>query len=212
MTRALIVIDMQHGFDDPVWGRTTNTPQAERNVAELIAAWEAADQPVVIVRHDSRDADSPLRPGRPGNDIVDAAHVEHPALLVVKSVNSAFYGTPSLDDWLRRAGIRDIVLCGIQTNMCVETTARMAGNLGYRATVALDATRTFDLESTLPDGTRARLSAAELMTATALNLQVGGFATVASTRRIIDHLRSRRQAPKHPERQIPETPNARPSR
>ena len=70
--------------------------------------------------------------------------------------------------------------------MCVETTARMAGNLRYRVAVALDETRTFDLESTLADGTRARLTAAERMTATALNLQVGGFATVASTAQIVE--------------------------
>ena len=60
-------------------------------------------------------------------------------------MNSAFYGDIDLHAWLTERGIGEIVVCGIQTNMCVETTARMAGNLGYDVTVALDATRTFDL-------------------------------------------------------------------
>jgi len=77
-------------------------------------------------------------------------------------------------------GVSELVICGIQTNMCVETTARMAGNLGYRVTVALDATRTFDLTTQLPDG-EVTQKAADLMRVTALNLQAGRFATITTT-------------------------------
>ncbi len=185
MTQALVVIDVQQGFDDPYWGPTTNAPDAEANVARLIAAWEATGQPIVVVRHDSRNAASPLRSGQPGNDLKPEATVAEPALRITKSVNSAFYGTPSLDEWLKANSIDAFTVCGIQTNMCVETTARMGGNLGYRVSVPLDATRTFDLETTLPDGTVSRLTAAELMNATAVNLQAGGFAHVVSTEEAI---------------------------
>ena len=107
-----------------------------------------------------------------------------PDLLVTKHVNSAFYGDPALHDWLQGHDIQGLVICGIQTNMCVETTARMAGNLGYDVTVALDATRTFDLATTVSGlGTISR-TADELMTATALNLQAGGFARIATTSEI----------------------------
>jgi len=79
------------------------------------------------------------------------------------------------------------VLCGIQTNMCVETTARMGGNLGYEVFVPLDATRTFDLVGpTLPDGTVLRATAADLMHITAINLQGGGFAHVATTGEVLE--------------------------
>lgn len=98
-------------------------------------------------------------------------------LITTKTVNSAFYGTPDLQHWLQGAGIEQIVICGIQTNMCVETTARMGGNLGHDVIVPLDATRSFDLAG--PDGTV--LSAAALMHATAVNLHGGGFAHVTST-------------------------------
>ena len=177
MTSALIVIDMQQGFLDPYWGPTANRPECEANVTRLIGAWRSEGAPIVVVRHDIRDPASPLHPDSPGNALIDEVAAVHPALFVSKSVNSAFYGEPSLDAWLREAGIGRLVLCGIQTNMCVETTARMGGNLGYEVAVPLDATRTFDL--TGPDG--HVVSAADLMAVTAANLHGGGFATVTTT-------------------------------
>ncbi|MEO2130659.1 MAG: cysteine hydrolase family protein [Microbacterium sp.] len=183
MTRALVVIDMQRGFDDlDFWGPTAN-PDCEANVARLIEAF--AGEPVVVVRHDSRHPDSPLHPSNPGNALVDAVATVDAAVLVTKDVNSAFYGDPDLHAWLQERGIGELVLCGIQTNMCVETTARMAGNLGYDVTVVLDATRTFDLEEEIPGLGVVRRSAAELMAGTALVLQGGGFARIATTAEIV---------------------------
>lgn len=179
MTRALVVIDMQQGFDDlDFWGPTANL-DCEANVARLIAAF--AGEPVVVVRHDSRHPDSPLHPSHPGNALVGAVAKTDAAVLVTKNVNSAFYGEPDLHAWLQERGIDELVVCGIQTNMCVETTARMAGNLGYDVTVVLDATRTFDLEQVIPGMGVVRRTAAELMASTALVLQGGDFARIATT-------------------------------
>lgn len=184
--QALIVIDVQQGFDDPAWGRTTNL-EAEERIATLVDHWRHGEEgPIVLVRHDSISPGSPLRAGSDGNRLKSFLDPEDADLLVTKSVNSAFYGQPDLHAWLSERGIREIVLCGIQTNMCVETTARMGGNLGYDVTVALDATRTFDLTSVLPDGTEVTLAAEDLMRATAINLQAGGFAEVTSTQRILE--------------------------
>ena len=77
------------------------------------------------------------------------------------------------------------MICGIQTNMCVETTARMAGNLGYDVTVALDATRTFDLQADVAGLGIVTRTAAELMATTALDLQAGGFAKISTTSELI---------------------------
>ena len=118
-----------------------------------------------------------MAPGTPGNSFAAALRGAEPVLVFGKSVNSAFHGEVDLDAWLTGRGITAIVLAGIQTNMCVETTARLGGNLGYRVTVALDATRTVDLAG--PDGTV--LTADELTRATATNLHGGGFATIATT-------------------------------
>jgi nicotinamidase-related amidase len=172
---ALIVVDVQRGFDDAAYWGPRNNPGCERHVEQLIAAWRAHRQPVVFVRHDSTNADSPLAPGGAGNAF-KACITGVPDLLVAKQVNSCFYGTPDLHAWLRAGGIERIAICGITTNHCCETTARMAGNLGYETFFALDATHAFD--RTGPDG--VELSGDELARATATNLH-GEFATVIDT-------------------------------
>jgi nicotinamidase-related amidase len=177
---ALIVIDVQQGFDDPAWG-TRDNPDAEANISRLVTAWTDASRPIVLVRHDSVSPGSPLATGSPGNALKDVVADAPHDLFVTKNVNSAFHGEPDLHTWLAARGIRQLVICGIQTNMCVETTARVGGNLGYEVTVPLDATHTFDLEG--PGG--IRLSAAELARATAVNLDGGGFARVVSTDEVV---------------------------
>jgi nicotinamidase-related amidase len=173
-TTALIVIDVQVGFDDPVWG-SRNNPACESNVAALIAAWREAGRPVVFVRHDSVLDGSPLRPDQPGNALKPEVS-GRPDLLVTKHVNSAFYGDPDLHEWLSERAITGVAITGIQTNMCCETTARMAGNLGYETLFVLDATCTFDL----PAHGGGTVSAEELARVTATNLQ-DEFADVVMT-------------------------------
>jgi nicotinamidase-related amidase len=178
-TTALVVVDLQQAFDDAgYWGRRNN-PGCEANVAALLAEWRARGRPVVFVRHDSDEDASPLRPDEPGNALKPELTGE-PDLLVAKRVNSAFYGEPDLDAWLRGRGIASFALCGITTNHCVETTARMGGNLGYEVLFVLDACATFDREG--PDGTV--MTADELTRATATSLH-GEFATVVSTRDVL---------------------------
>jgi nicotinamidase-related amidase len=179
---ALVVVDVQTAFDDLAYWSTTgrrNNPDCERNVAALIGAWRSAGRPLVYVRHDSDEPDSPLRPDRPGNAFRDLVAGE-PDLLVSKRVNSAFYGEPDLHAWLQGRGIGSLAICGVTTNHCVETTARMAANLGYDVLFALDATHTFDRLG--PDGTL--VTADELARATAASLH-GEFATVVSTAELV---------------------------
>lgn len=96
--QALIVVDVQVGFDDPQWGRRNN-PQCEQNIASLIDAWELASQPVVIVRHDD-EPDSPLGRGTPGNALKGFLRGRGD-IVIAKSVHSAFHGDPDLAGWLR---------------------------------------------------------------------------------------------------------------
>lgn len=175
---ALIVVDVQRGFDDPGWGRRGN-PACEDNVAALIAAWRERGWTVVFVRHDSVVPGSPLAPGSPGNSFKEQITGE-PDVLIVKHTNSAFYGAPDLDRVLRGRRIGAVAICGVTTNHCCETTARMAGNLGYETKFVLDATYTFDRRAL--DG--ELISAGELMRVTAANLSEE-FATVLSTREVV---------------------------
>ena len=176
---ALLVIDVQRAFDDADYWGPRNNPACESNIAALIGAWRSARRPLVYVRHDSVEPGSPLTPGTPGNAFMDVVTGD-PDLLVTKHVNSAFYGDPDLDAWLRERGIGSIAVCGITTNHCVETTARMGANLGYDVLFALDATRTFD--RTGPDGTV--MTADELARATATSLHEE-FATVVRTEELV---------------------------
>jgi len=173
-TTALIVIDVQQGFDDPGFGRRSN-PDCERNVAVLIDAWRSNGRPLVFVRHDSVEEGSPLAPGTAGNAFKDVIS-GNADLVVTKSVHSAFYGRPDLDAWLQEQKIERVAICGIQTNVCCETTARMASDLGYDVQFVADATFTFDARG--PDGDM--VSADELTRATCASLG-GEFATVVST-------------------------------
>jgi nicotinamidase-related amidase len=167
---ALVVVDVQKAFDDAaLWGRRNN-PSCEANVAGLIAAWRAAGRPIVFVQHEFETADRAFK----------AVVTGEPDLLVSKEVNSAFYGSPDLDAWLRSRRLGAIALCGITTDHCVETTARMGANLGYEVLFALDATHTFD--RTGPDGTV--MTADELARATATQLHEE-FATIVTTAELV---------------------------
>ncbi|MEC3981213.1 cysteine hydrolase family protein [Amycolatopsis sp. H20-H5] len=179
--KALLLIDVQRGFDEARFWGPRNNPSAEANMKALLDAWQDRRLPVILVHHDSVKPDSPLRPGQTGNDFKPELDGARPDLVFGKKVNSAFLGDVDLDAWLRKRGITEFVLAGIQTNFCCETTARMGGNLGYDVTFALDATYTFDLAG--PDGTV--LTAEQLSQATATNLHGGGFATVTSTKDIL---------------------------
>jgi nicotinamidase-related amidase len=174
-TAALILVDVQRGFDDEgFWGRRNN-PDAEANIARLLAEWRERGEPVVFVRHDSDKPGSPLASGTPGNAFKPEITGE-PDLLLSKSVHSAFLGQPALGPWLDERGIRTIVVAGIQTNRCCETTARMAGDLGYRVLFALDATYTF----AEPGHDGGEVTGDEFARVTATNLR-DNFAEVVTT-------------------------------
>jgi len=162
---ALIVVDVQRGFEDATyWGRRNN-PDCERNVADLIESWRDQAQPVVFVRHHWDEDGSPLRSDEAGSEFKDVVE-GRPDLLVTKTVHSAFHGTPDLHDWLGKDGIDKLVVCGIQTNMCCETTARVGADLGYEVGFAIDATHTFDQD----DHEGGTVMADELARVTASNL------------------------------------------
>ena len=179
--RALIVIDVQKGFEEYDTKGERNNPDCEANVARLIEAWRANKLPVVFVKHNSKSETSVLRPNQPGNDFKDII-TGTPDLLVTKSVNSAFYGTPDLYKWLQENQIDAVAICGIQTNMCCETTARMSGNLGLDTWFILDATHTF-----AKTFNGVKVSAEELARVTAVNLS-GEFAEILSTEQAISKI------------------------
>jgi len=176
---ALIVVDLQRGFDDPALGDRSN-PDCATNAARLVAHWRECGRPVVFVRHDSLEPGSPLHTGASGNAMMPELDGE-PDLLVVKHVHSAFHGDPDLNEWLRTRDVDAVTVCGIATDHCCETTARVACDLGYRVRFVLDATSTFP--RTTPRGDT--LTPGEIARAVAASLH-GEFAEVVDTHEALD--------------------------
>ncbi len=139
---ALIVIDVQKGLADPSHGERNN-PDAESNIARLLAAWRERGLPIVHVQHSSVRAGSLLRPELPGHEFKDEVRPAADEFVFKKTVNSAFIGT-GLEDHLRRQQITALVAVGLTTDHCVASSVRMASDLGFRVTLVSDATAAFE--------------------------------------------------------------------
>ncbi len=139
---ALLLIDVQRGFHDPSWGHRNN-PDAEDNIARLLASARKSCGHVIHVQHLSIELNSPLRPKQQGVEFMDFAQPQYGERVFQKSVNSAFIGT-GLEEYLKQIGITSLVLAGFTSDHCVSSTARMGANLGFKMTIASDATATFD--------------------------------------------------------------------
>src|SRR6201992_600628 len=177
---ALIVVDVQRAFDE--WeaaGKRRNNPQAVARIADLLGAFRDRSAPIFHIRHESMRPNSAFAPGASGCSVKDEAREMAGEPVIVKRVNSAFIGT-DLEQRLRAADIRTLVICGATTNHCVETTTRMAGNLGFDACLVRDATWTFDRVG--PDGDAH--SAEEIHAMTLANLN-GEFARIVTAADVI---------------------------
>jgi nicotinamidase-related amidase len=138
---ALIIIDMQRCMQEPSAG-SRNNPQAEHAVAATLAAWREAQAPIVHVHHMSRQLASGFWPGQSGAEFQPALQPLATEHVVEKNVPDAFINS-GLERWLRVRGVEAVAMVGVSTNISVESTARTAGNLGFKTYVAADATFAF---------------------------------------------------------------------
>ena len=177
---ALILIDAQMAFVE--WeraGQRRNNPDAVDNMARLLDAFRRGGLAIFHIRHASTEKDSALRPERSGYQPILQTRERAGEPVLVKHVNSAFIGT-DLEKRLRDAGHQTLVIAGITTNHCVETTTRMAGNLGFEAQLVRDACYTFDRVGF--DGRSESAEAIHNMTLSNLNSE---FAAIVTTDTVI---------------------------
>jgi len=181
-TAALILIDIQKGFDDLSYWGPRNNPEAEQQASRILYAWRAKGLPVFHVKHNSTNPKSKLVPNQYGNEIQDVVKPLPTEPVISKNVNSAFIGT-DLKERLDKQQIKDLVIVGLTTDHCVSTSVRMAGNLGFNVRLISDATATFD--KVLPSG--EKLSAEIIHQANLASLH-NEFATVLTTKELLSSL------------------------
>lgn len=183
---ALLVVDMQNYFLDEGSARFSVGGSAILpNVVRLIRAFRSAERPVIFTKHqhDKNNLKNDVMQAWWGEVIlagtaeaelcpdIKAEANEKNDLLITKKRYSAFFET-ELEVWLAERKITDLVIAGVKTNLCCESTARDAYHRNYRLFVPADGTGTGNEESHL---------------ASLLNLAYG-FASVVSTDRIIEQL------------------------
>ena len=143
--RALLVIDLQNEYFPTGKLPLVGIEAATANAARVIADARANGVPVIHVRHEAAKADAPVfTPGTPNTQIhASVAPVEGEAV-IVKHFPNSFRETP-LKALLDELGVRELVIVGAMSHMCIDAGARAAADLGYTVTVVHDACATRDL-------------------------------------------------------------------
>jgi nicotinamidase-related amidase len=175
---ALLVIDVQKGMDDPSRS-ARNNPDAEQHIARLLDAWRESGKFLAHIQHDSLNPNSVFVNGKPGFPIKDLVAPLSGEPWIVKNHHSAFVGT-DLEEQLRDAGIETVIVTGLVANHCVESTARMANNLGFTVFLPRDATASWDDVSY--DG--SHFDAETIYQITLMNLHTE-FATITTVDEVI---------------------------
>jgi nicotinamidase-related amidase len=144
MNSALIVIDVQESFRRrPLWEAVSN-PSIVEQVNRLVDAARARGDLVVWVLHSEPGTGAAFDPACGHVRLIDGLGPREGEPVITKTSINAFT-TTNLQQLLTTRGIRDLVLCGIRTEQCCETTARVASDLGYEVTFVTDATATFPI-------------------------------------------------------------------
>jgi nicotinamidase-related amidase len=139
---ALLVVDVQDSFKVlPRWERRGN-PDFERNVSRLVASYRDAGLPVIFFLH--YDTDPGFERTNPNARVMDFLTPREGEPVLFKNTRNAFTST-SLQHDLLRAEILRIVVTGIQTEQCCETTARVGADLGFDVDFVTEATLTFPI-------------------------------------------------------------------
>lgn len=142
---ALVLIDMQNEYlEGPL--TVPSATDAIARTAKLLKAARAAGTPIIHIAHAGRPG-SLFDRAAPRGQIVDALTPEGGEPVVEKSLPNAFAGT-ALAEMLAAKGLKNLILTGFMTHMCVSSTARAALDLGYRVTIDGDCCGT----RPLPDG------------------------------------------------------------
>ncbi|MFF7445490.1 MULTISPECIES: isochorismatase family protein [unclassified Streptomyces] len=141
MTRALIVIDVQESFRArPLW-EAISDPKIADKVNRLVRLARRAGDLVVWVLHSEPGSGGVFDPALGQVRLLEELERADGEPLLHKTSHNAFT-TTNLHQLLTERGVRELTVCGIRTEQCVETTARVGSDLGFQVTFVVDATAT----------------------------------------------------------------------
>ena len=152
MKTALLVIDVQQSFQQRPYWRADDAGVFMERLQGLVDTCEARSVPVLQIFHLEEEPGTVSVFSRASGFVRALPGLRiAPASVFYKSVHSAMFGSndmgQSVDYWLRSRGIERLIVTGIRTEQCCETTTRHASDLGYAVTYAIDATLTFPMTS-----------------------------------------------------------------
>jgi nicotinamidase-related amidase len=175
---ALLLIDIQDSFKlGSRWERRGNF-EFEMNVMHLLDTWRGARLPLFFILH--TDSDPGFRAGDSELRLMNFMERRENEPVLIKNTRNAFTST-DLKQRLDALGIKRLVMTGIQMEQCVETTTRVAADLGYEVDFVTDATQTFPI---LNPETRKEISTDALIERTEYVLR-SRFARIVRTRDLI---------------------------
>lgn len=176
---ALLVVDIQDSFKaSPSRWERRNNPRFEENVDRLIQAWRGAGLPVIFVLH--TDPDPGFETTSPFFKLMDFLKPLPGEPVIVKNTRNAFTST-NLQEILREKGIERLVVTGISTEQCCETTTRVGADLGFDVDFVTEATRTFPITD---EATGEVMSTEEIVRRTEMVLR-GRFARIATVEGLV---------------------------
>jgi nicotinamidase-related amidase len=175
MTKALLIIDIQNDYFAGGAMQLVGPDAAAKNVARILASFREQGLPVIHVQHEALSPTATFfLPGTHGAEIYESVAPIDGETVITKNFPNAFRGT-NLKDVLDGLNLEQLVVVGMMTHMCIDTSVRAANDFGFKVALVGDACATLDLEF---DG---RTVAAADVQASYLAAIDGSFATVVTT-------------------------------
>jgi nicotinamidase-related amidase len=175
MTKALLIIDIQNDYFAGGAMELVGPDAAATNAARILASFREQGLPVIHVQHHALSPTATLfLPGTHGVKIHDSVAPIDGETVITKNFPNALRGT-KLKDVLDGLNLEQLVVVGMMTHMCIDTSVRAANDFGFKVVLVGDACATLDLEH---DG---RTVAAADVQAAYLAAIDGSFATVVTT-------------------------------
>ncbi len=145
MSAALLIIDIQNDYFPGGAMELVGSTEAGEQARKLLTAFRQKALPVIHVRHISNYPGATFfLPGTPGAEIHDSVAPGDGETVIEKHFPNSFRDTPLLE-YLRGNKITDLVVAGMMTHMCIDTSVRAANDLGFKCSVAHDACATKSL-------------------------------------------------------------------